>query len=239
MFVVVVALSRPNIDYWTELCRARSDVFLYANRYDDTHAEDLECERALTFRIAGGKALFWKRAFTGRTLDRARHVWLMDEDVRHCDGSFEAARAMRAAIVQPMVVPLNHGKFQVHPKDGCVVHTTSFVEVQAPLFSADAWMDFHREVIRPIADDVLRACDWLDAFWCAFVEQRLNGSCAFARHVVVKHLDHRTLRRRRRPTPMPFHKLPRHVRRYTRFPSHAEPRARCLDANHSDSLVFH
>lgn len=159
----------------------------------------------------------------------------MDEDIRYYDASFASIdRIMtltNASVLQPHVVPMNHGKFYslMNRKFSCLVYTTSFVEVQAPLFTSHAWTLFRNDVVERIPDDVLRHSAWLDSFWCKFVEDQLDSTCIFSRSTVVKHLDMKTFTSDRSARIMPYDTLSRSVRNYIRFPSRREKHVRCFD----------
>ena len=182
--------------------------------------------------MTGSKARFWK-ALSGTSA--FEYIWFMDEDIRYYDASFASIdRIMtltKASILQPHVVPVNHGKFKslMDPKLPCLVHTTSFVEVQAPIFASRAWTLFRNDVVKRIPNSVLHRSAWLDSFWCKFVEDRLNATCIFSRSTVVRHLDMKTFKSNRSARTMPFHTLSRSVSRYIRYPSRREKHVRCFD----------
>ena len=236
--LLVVALSRTNSNFWTTYCNALK-IDMYVNIYDAISPVDsINCSTALTFRIRGGKALFWKRSFVNeRTMlaPRIQYIWFMDEDIRYYDVGFSGLdhimRVTQAAILQPTVVPLNHNKFSAYMsnKYACLVHTTSFVEVQAPIFTKHAWIRFHTDVVMQIADDVLNASDWLDSLWCKYAEMRLNASCVYSRATTVKHLNSKTLDKAKLNHAMPFQRLSRRVSRYVRFPGGKERTVACFD----------
>ena len=228
-FVVAVSMAVRNSPYWDGLC-SRHNFSMVANFYDAAHGA-LACPRARTAHVRGTKALFWFRELSALPA-HCDFVWLLDEDVRYTSEAFgaEAARMdlSRAVILQPSVIPRNHGKFATHEHDPeCAVHTISFVEVQAPLFAARAWHAFHSTILSHTAADVMQKTDWFDLFWCNLVERKLNASCAFSRDSRVEHLDFKTLKHNRTHR-MPFHLLSRDVRSYLRYPGAIEPLSRCL-----------
>jgi len=234
-FLLVIALSSKNVPYWVSYCRAHA-LSMIVNLYD-SHAE-FPCETSKTYHVAGSKALFWK-ALSDTSI--FKYVWFMDEDIRYYDASFASIdRIMtltNASILQPHVVPVNHGKFNIlmDPNFPCLVHTTSFVEVQAPLFTSHAWSLFRNDVVRRVPDSVLRHSDWLDSFWCKFVEDRLNSTCIFSRSTVVKHLDMKTFKSNRSMRTMHYHAISPNVRNYIRFPGRQEKHVRCFDERYDAS----
>ena len=228
-FLLVIALSAKNVPYWASYCRAHS-LSMYVNLYDSS--ADFPCETSKTYHVPGSKAFFWKKLPGTSAFE---YVWFMDEDIRYYDASFASIdRIMtltNASVLQPHVVPVNHGKFNSFMERDfpCLIHTTSFVEVQAPLFASRAWTLFRNDVVRLIPDSVLYRSDWLDLFWCKYIENRLNSTCIFSRSTVVKHLDMKTFNSSRAALTMPFNILLRSVSRYIRFPSRREKHMRCFD----------
>lgn len=224
-------MSAKQIDYWKEYCNENSNIHMYVNVYDDKNIT-FGCKRSQTFHLGGSKAYFWKKVLYDTS--KYDYVWLMDEDIRYYDASFSSIHKIMnstgASILQPNVVPLNHGKFgpYIDPKSSCLVHTTSFVEVQAPFFTSFAWNKFHQNVVSRIDDELLFRSAWLDPFWCSFVEYDLKSYCVFSRSTVVKHLDLKTMNKTKNMHKMNFGRLPKIVGRYVRFPSHKEKFVDCL-----------
>ena len=224
-------MSAKQINYWQEYCNEHANIHMYVNVYDDKNIT-FSCKRSQTFHLAGSKAYFWKKVLYDTS--RYDYVWLMDEDIRYYDASFSFIHKMMnstgASILQPNVVPTNHAKFTsyIDPKFSCLVHTTSFVEIQAPLFTSFAWNKFHQRVMSRIDDELLFRSAWLDPFWCSFVEYNLKSYCVFSRSTVVRHLDFKTMNKQNKKYIMNFHRLPNIVSRYIRFPSRKERFATCL-----------
>ena len=224
---IAVSMGSNHASYWDSFCLSHPDVEFTINMYTGSHV--WWCDRITSLSsYRGTKALFWKLALGAV---QTPYLWLLDEDLRtYHDSLYDIARLCRRlsiSILQPTIIPLNHAKFTSDESNPCVVHTTSFVEIQAPFFTTMAWSSFHRSVLSFIADDVLFRSDWVDALWCSYVEKRLNSTCAVAKHVVLHHLNTRTLHKNGSFKVL-LRRLPRPLEGYKRYPSRTESRRSCL-----------
>lgn len=226
-------MSSKLVPYWDKFCSVHR-VHLRANVYNEKSTL-FQCSTATAFHIKGSKGLFWKHTLSDVT--GYDYIWLLDEDMRFYDPSFGVLSlvmdATKASILQPSVIPVNHNKFvnYSHPKNDCMVHTTSFVEVQAPVFAANAWTSFYKTILSNIPDPTLYKSCWVDAFWCTFVEKRLHSRCVYSKLTLLKHLSLKTMNKKRRQHMMRYSALPETLKQYIRYPSRPERVRGCLDSD--------
>jgi len=74
----------------------------------------------------------------------------------------------------------------------CLATTAMWVEMQSPLFSADAWAAYHTMVLAHIADDDLAASDFgIDISWCAAVREAFptRPTCLVTPAAAATHLN--------------------------------------------------
>ena len=233
-FLIVVSMSAKLVPSWDKFCKIHR-VHFRANVYDEESIA-FQCPIATAFHIKGSKALFWKKALGDVT--GYDYVWLMDEDMRYYDSSFtvlsDVMDATNASILQPSVIPVNHGKFLSYsnPTYDCMVHTTSFVEVQTPVFASKAWTAFHKVILSKIPDAILYQSSWVDVLWCSFVERRFSSCCVYSKLTVLKHFNLKTMKKLKenKRHVMHFGALPREIQQYIRYPSRPENVRGCLDS---------
>ena len=111
----------------------------------------------------------------------------------------------------------------------CAIHTTSFVEIQAPMFSRRAWTSFHNTILSKIPNKILYKTPWIDALWCSFVEKKLDSHCVYSKLTTVKHLNLKTMNKTHKQHVMNYNSLPKRVQQYIRWPSRTERVTKCFD----------
>ena len=107
----------------------------------------------------GMKTFFWKRTLTP-SLIRSRSIsilWLVDSDISTHPTAFALGNLVavleetRATLIQPSIRAHVHGTHHSFLRlrlshMSCIATTARFVELQSPLFAADAWNAFHETV---------------------------------------------------------------------------------------------
>ena len=80
----------------------------------------------------------------------------------------------------------------------CVATSAQFVELQCPIFAADAWTSYHRRVLSHIADRDLAESDYgIDISWCAAVRDAFPGrpTCLVTPGEAATHLNTHSIER--------------------------------------------
>ena len=131
--------------------------------------------------IPGMKTLFWRRVLTPERVRSAALVWVFDCDIAVHPSVFPLGQLAgtlfntNATLLQPSIRALVHGTYhpwlRVRPTHmSCVATTAPWVEMQTPLFSADAWSVFHTRMLSIVKDEHLAVSDFgIDITWCALL----------------------------------------------------------------------
>ena len=160
---------------------------------------------------AGMKTFFWKRTLTPALL-RARAVtllWLVDSDISTHPSAFPLGNlaavleATSATLIQPSIRAHVHGTHHNFLRTrlahmSCVATTARFVELQSPLFAADAWAAFHERVLSSVSDEDLADSDYgIDITWCAAVRDAFprRPACLVVPGLPATHLNTHTIER--------------------------------------------
>mgnify|MGYP006143845461 CR=1 FL=1 len=200
----------------TALCDAHPALQLVVNIYDRNNATNAKSAASLlthtrirTTFTPGMKTLFWKLELGRLDASSTRVVWLFDADLAIAPSVFPLAQlvgalhATGASALQPSVQGWTRGSVHasLRPRSvhmSCHATTARFLELQTPIFRADAWSAIHAEVLARIPDAHLAASDHgLDQVWCSLLSRALprRPACVILPGIVATHLDDRQIER--------------------------------------------
>ena len=173
----------PQLHFIVNYYDSRLPASFDANAMVRHHAGSANSARLEGTRVAGMKTVFWKRVLTPakiRSLN-AELVWLVDSDIAIHPSAFPLGPIagvmanLRATLLQPSIRAMVHGTYHTflrvrNAHMSCVATTAQFVELQCPVFAAEAWVSLHERVLSVIADKHLAESDYgIDISWCAAV----------------------------------------------------------------------
>ena len=201
------------------LCAAHPALHVIVNHFDagdqsrrPTAGADASSngDRRITFTwVPGMKGLFWKRVLTPERVRPFRVLWLFDADVSVHPSVLPLAPlvgtllATDASLLQPAVRAAGgetqHTWLRARATHiSCVATTAKFVELQTPLFAADAWQDFHSRVLAHLPDAALELSSFgLDVTWCGALAHAFphRPTCLVVHHANAVHLNALTVSR--------------------------------------------
>jgi hypothetical protein len=201
------------------MCQVHPQLHFIVNFYDSDptpfdadalvrqHSRNSSCVEGT--HVAGMKTVFWKRVITPDLL-RARNVelvWLVDSDIAIHPSAFPLGtlagvlESTNATLLQPSIRALVHGTYHsfLRVKNAhmsCVATSAQFVELQCPVFAAEAWSAYHSRVLSHIADKDLAESDYgIDISWCAAVREAFPGrpACLVTPGETATHLNTHTI----------------------------------------------